>query len=240
MLVIPESVFRHEALDTEFLDYLIDKKNKDHTVFSYEVSAANQIPEAFYENDDAFYNWISNTDESDQPGTHWVCVTVEQQQEHFNCIKRRVKILDSWGTDSEKTCKNIMNNLTDAYHQYLSKHVHDVKQEHECKCSMTIEFPVKYRIQYASFENCGWFALHFACMSKHNLDIWLDSPLNGYGQITNNYRNMTCFFKTFFFKDIGMDVHFESYKCHVKIMQRKKSIQQNQCCCSFNQRCHNY
>ena len=235
-MIIPESVFRHEALDTEFLDYLIDKKNKENSIFSYEVSAANQIPEAFYENVDDMYNWISNTDESDKPGKHWVCVTVEQRH-HSNCVERRVKILDSWGSNSEKTCENITNNLTDAYHRYLSNHVKDIKPI-ECKCSMVIEFPVKFRIQYASFENCGWFALHFACMNKHDLDIWINSHLNGYGQITNNYKNMTCFFKTFFFKEIGMDIHFESYKYHVKIMQKKKNIEHNQCCCNFNSILH--
>ena len=236
-MIIPESVFRHEALDTEFLDYLIDKKNEESSIFSYEVSAANQIPQIFYEsNSEDMFNWISNTDESDKPGKHWVCVMVEQQHE-FHCIKKRIKIMDSWGSDSAKTCENITNNLTDAYHQYLAKHLQHV-QPHECRCSMVIEFPIKFRIQYSSFENCGWFALHFACMDKYGLDLWINSPLNGYGQITNNYRNMTCFFKTVFFKQLDRDVHFESYKCHVKIMQKKKNIEQNQCCCNFNSICH--
>ena len=239
---IPESVFRHEALDTEFLDFLIDKKNKESSIFTYEVSAADEIPEVFYNtNNEDEYNWISNTDESDKSGRHWVCVNVEHQRQDHNhdCVKRKVKIFDSWGVNSEKTCKSIVDNLTDAYHQYLSKHVKDISPD-ICKCSMTIDFPVKFRIQYASYENCGWFALHFACMNKHNLDVWTNSPLNSYGQITNNYRNMTCFFKSVFFKEIGMNIHFESYKCHVRIMQKKKNIKCNQCCCNFNNNNVNY
>ena len=74
-MIIPESVFRHEALDTSTLDYLIDKKNARSSIFSYEVSAADQIPQAFHESVEEAYNWISNTDESDKPGKHWVCVS---------------------------------------------------------------------------------------------------------------------------------------------------------------------
>ena len=231
-MIIPESVFRHEALDTSTLDYLIDKKNARSSIFSYEVSAADQIPQAFHESDEETYNWISNTDKSDKPGKHWVCVLVEQDW-NFHCVKRKINIIDSWGENSDKTCKNIVDNITDAYHQYLSNHASHVSQ-FDCKCSMIIDFPVKYRIQYSSYENCGWFALHFSCMNKTDLDRWINSCLNGYGQITNNYKHMVGFFRNEFFKDEVSDIHFNTYKCHVKKMQEKKRIKCNQCCCNYN------
>ena len=230
--MIPENVFRYEALDTQTLDYLIDEKNKKTDVYSYDVLAANHIPAAFQESDEDAYNWISNTDESNKPGTHWVCVWVEQDWVD-DCVKRKVNIIDSWGVNSEKTCENIVNNITDSYHEYLSYHSKFVVGK-SCKCSMLIDFPVKYRIQYSSYENCGWFALHFSCMNKQDLHAWINSPLNGYGQITNNYRNMVGFFRDSFFKNKLENVHFNTYKCHIRTLQEKKKIKCNQCCTTFN------
>ena len=242
---LPDHIFRHEALDTVTLNYLIDKKNFmfQNGIFTYGVHAADEIPSQFSVFEDGEFNWISNTDESSDPGKHWVCVLVEKKsinhrgEINLECIKNKIIILDSWCVNSDQTCRKIIDNITDTYHSDLYHHVKAFDSTNAvCKCSMTIEFPVKFIIQYSSYENCGWFALYFATMNIEEIGIWEKSYLNSYGQITNNYQNTINYFRIIFFKQIKDNPcsNFTLYKSHICKLQEKKNISCNQCCCNYN------
>ena len=158
------------------------------------------------------------------------------KENELECEKIKIIIMDSWGVNSEKNCKKITDNITDAYHINLHDHAAKFNGKRSCKCSMTIEFPVKYRIQYSSYENCGWFTLYFASMNLEEIDYWLNSHLNGYGNITNNYENIKNYFKIIFFPKIKDNPcnDFMSYRFHIYKMQEKKCISCNQNNCCFN------
>ena len=241
---LPDHIFRHEALDTITLDYLVDKKNSISTneTFTYGVHASDSLPDEFFAIDDCEFNWISNTDRSSEPGKHWVCVCVKKEmiyrkENHLECVKNKIIIMDSWDVTSAKTCEKITDNIIDAYHANLYNHMEKFDSTQiKCRCSMTIEFPVKYRIQYSSYENCGWFALYFASMNFEEINYWLNSHLNTYGKITNNYENIVNYFKIIFFPKIKDNPcpDFMSYRFHICKLQEKKGILCNQCCCSYN------
>ena len=243
-LFLSEKVFRHEALDTTTLDYLLDKKNAmcRMNVWSYGVYPADELPDVFFSHDNYYFNWISNTDIGSMPGTHWVSVTVkkkiiaEMRESSQECEEITVCIMDSWGKNSETNCKAITDNLIDAYNVCLSTHKKEMDEKKlKCKCELKINFPVTYRIQYSSYENCGWFALYFSCLNDVELKSWIDSVMNGYGQITNNYENIISFFKNDFFPNISepCDCNFDQYKKYIRNRQHKKKIQ-DQCCCNYN------
>ena len=244
-LILPEAVFRHEALDTTTLDYLLDKKNAmcRSDVWSYGVYPADELPDVFFSHENYYFNWISNIDEASMPGRHWVNVTVNKRiMNHVRdvskeCEKISVHIMDSWGTDSEKNCKAITDNVIDAYNVCLSTHKTEMDGIGlKCMCELNINFPITHRIQYSSYENCGWFALYFSCLNNTELTSWIDCALNGYGQITNNYQNMVSFFRNDFFPNICDQCSnhtFKEYKRYVRCKQLKKKIT-DQCCCNYN------
>lgn len=104
---VPEYVFRHTALSTANLDGLIEEKNRLYeentdipfTLGVYAADIHSEIP-----SDSLFFetNWITNTDTSDKPGTHWQCVLYKQNivnnTNHAEpCKDVKYYIINSWG-----------------------------------------------------------------------------------------------------------------------------------------------
>lgn len=214
-MYVDEEVFRHEALDTETLDYLVDQKNRIYSCNSNEditypwtsgVYPADEVPSAFFAHDTYHMNWISNTDPAEKAGQHWVCIFHDKEiiaESHdiiLECEKNTFSIIDLWGgNENNTTCENITT-ITDATNVSLKEHLEHMKNcKLNCECVFEIHFPVKKRIQYSSYENCGWFALYFSTKTLSELKNWWKSSHNNYGQITHNYNSMVSYFKQFFF-----------------------------------------
>ena len=145
MMELLESVFRHEALDTVFLDFTIDEKNKIYgcdrliTPFTLGTFPADQLPEGINLHCYLNYNWISNINDSLKPGKHWVCIllnkTIPQRKDliQAECVNSYY-IIDSWGsTFYQKICETIMNTLTDNYNEQLKDHA-EYMQNRQLKC----------------------------------------------------------------------------------------------------------
>lgn len=142
-------------------------------------------------------------------------------------------VVDSWGTKhTDKTCKHIIKNLEDSFNMANFNHATHMSTFGKCcVCEFEINFPVHKRIQHATFENCGWYALLFSDMSKNTLMKWANLELNDYGQIKPNYRTMTEYFRYHFFPMIVQS-------CHIDYVDYKMKTLDTLPKCKCNQNCH--
>ena len=246
MMKISEEVFRHEVLNTSFLTVMISKKqewdvcNNDLVPWTCGVHPANESPDENLNITPSQISWISNTDPSFKPGTHWVCILQDvecvsklEQDEMENCHRVVYYIIDSWGLKyTDKTCKHIIENLEDSFNIANFNHVtHMAARSLCCKCEFEINFPVDKRIQHLTFENCGWYALQFCDMEKDDLIKWANSNLNEYGQIKANYENMVKYFTQTFFPTV-VKLPCENYtQFKLYVSDKLPSCSCNQGCC---------
>lgn len=227
---------------TQFLDYMIIKKNKIHesstaTIpWSLGVYSADIVPDAIFQHENFHYNWISNIDDSSKPRRHWLYILLDKDIKRkcnnnlAECTSVTYYNVDSWGSKFyEKTCKT----MTDRYDEQQSEH-NKYMQEHnlKCICDFEINFPVVRRIQHSTYQNCGWFALYFTSMSHDELTHWSQMDSNTYGKIKQNYDNTTNYFRYEFFPFI--DIKCKDYlmlKTHVNITHKCNSpCNQSSCC----------
>ena len=255
---VNEEVFRHEVLDTTTLNHFLSLKrdwdlcNANFNPLICGVFPANETPT---ENLDLIHNrqisWILNTDPSHKPGTHWVSIlrngkivkTTENNDEAENCSKTVYYVVDSWGSKhTDKTCEHIIDTLENNFAIANFNHSsHMIANRLRCRCEFEINFPVTKRIQHATFENCGWYALQFSCMDEAELIKWTNSDLNDYGQIKPNYIGMVKFFTQTFFPLVLQRtpcVDYTDYK--IKTINELPKCKINQQCCNHKFACSSY
>ena len=242
---VSEDVFWHEVLDTTFLNFMINQKqnwdvcNHDVTPWTCGAYPADETPNENLTVVPSQISWISNTDPSSQPGKHWVSILrdvesiIVKENEIENCHKTTYYIIDSWGSKySDKTCKTIIENLEDSYNVANHEHIAYMQNLNlRCKCKLEINLPIERRIQHATYENCGWYALRFCDMTKDELMKWSNSTLNTYGQIKTNYEQMVKYFTDVFFPTIVMSEHKEYSAFRCSVLSEKPSKCNQVCCC---------
>ena len=242
---INEEVFRHEVLDTSFLNFMITLKqnwdicNDDRVPWTCGAYAADESPNENFNLIPSQISWISNTNRLHEPGTHCVCILshveciFKSEDEMENCHKVVYYVIDSWGSKyTDKTCKHIIENLEDSFNMANFNHcTHMSACGLRCKCEFEINFPVEKRIQHSTFENYGWYALQFSDMEKDDSMKWAQSELNDYGQIKPNYVNMVNYFTNNFFPTVVKPIceDYTQFKCY--IADKLPPCPNNQGCC---------